>query len=176
MNRKITMGLVAAIAAQFFILLGMYVKAQIPLWTGQPILVKTVPVDPRSLFRGNYAQLSYPFSLLDKSLFNNRHALRQGEVVYVGLQKKDSGLYDFASVSLEKPHSGVFLKGRIASLGVWGATDKYRVDYGIEAYFAPKEKALALEEQLRIGAVAELMVTKNGQVSLRVVRGAKGNQ
>ena len=34
----------------------------IPLLTGQTVLVKVVPVDPRELFRGDYVQLSYDFS------------------------------------------------------------------------------------------------------------------
>ena len=46
-----------------------------------------------------------------------------------------------------------------------------RVKYGIEAYFAPKERALELEDKLRDGGVAELMVTSSGQVALRDVTG-----
>ena len=38
-----------------------------PLWTGKEIRVKVVPVDPRSLFRGNYARLNYDFSRLEKA-------------------------------------------------------------------------------------------------------------
>ncbi|WP_444933698.1 GDYXXLXY domain-containing protein [Microbulbifer sp. JTAC008] len=175
MKRRVVIGLVAAIGVQFFILLGMYIKAQMPLWTGQPVTVKTVPVDPRSLFRGNYAQLNYAFSTLDKSLFKGQGRLRQGEVVYVGLEKGASGLYERASVSLEKPQGGVFIRGRVAGQNFWNSSDSYRIRYGIEAYFAPKEKALDLEKQLREGGVAELMISADGRASLKVVRGS-GNQ
>ncbi|WP_445361501.1 GDYXXLXY domain-containing protein [Microbulbifer sp. EKSA005] len=175
MKRRVVIGLVAAIGVQFFILLGMYIKAQMPLWTGQPVSVKTVPVDPRSLFRGNYAQLSYPFSTLDKALFKGQGRLRQGEVVYVGLEKGASGLYERASVSLEQPQGGVFILGRVAGQNFWNSSDSYRIRYGIEAYFAPKEKALDLEKQLRDGGVAELMISADGRASLKVVRGS-GNQ
>ena len=34
---------------------------------GKEIRVKVVPVDPRSLFRGNYARLNYDFSRLKKA-------------------------------------------------------------------------------------------------------------
>ncbi|AWF81948.1 hypothetical protein BTJ40_14565 [Microbulbifer sp. A4B17] len=175
MKPGIVIGLVAAIAVQFFILVGMYVKAQMPIWTGEPVSVKTVPVDPRSLFRGNYARLSYPFSTLDKALFKGRGRLRQGEVVYVSLQKGTSGLYELASVSLEQPQSGIFIRGRIAGNSFWNSSDGYQVRYGIEAYFAPKEKALDLEKQLRDGGVADLMISADGRASLKVVRGS-GNQ
>ncbi|WP_444941322.1 GDYXXLXY domain-containing protein [Microbulbifer sp. ZKSA004] len=175
MKRRVVIGLVAAIGVQLFILLGMYIKAQMPLWTGQPVSVKTVPVDPRSLFRGNYAQLNYPFSTLDKALFKGQGRLRQGEVVYVGLEKGPSGLYERASVSLEQPQGGVFIRGRVAGQDFWNSSDSYRIRYGIEAYFAPKEKALDLEKQLRDGGVAELMISADGRASLKVVRGS-GNQ
>ena len=33
-----------------------------PLWTGEPILLRVVPVDPRDMFRGDYVALSYDFS------------------------------------------------------------------------------------------------------------------
>ena len=61
---KVAVGLGAAIAFQLVVLAGMVVYAAMPLWTGTEIRVKTVPVDPRSMFRGNYAQLRYEFATL----------------------------------------------------------------------------------------------------------------
>ena len=58
----------------------------------------------------------------------------------------------------------VFLRGRIAN-----NYSPYRVKYGIEAFFAPKKKALQLEKDLRNGGVAILMVTRSGRVALKDV-------
>ncbi|WP_444909237.1 GDYXXLXY domain-containing protein [Microbulbifer sp. TRSA005] len=171
MKKGLTFTLGMAIAAQFLILVGMYVKAQVPLWTGEPIRVKTIPVDPRSLFRGNYARLNYDFSRIAKSALTEERRIREGEVVYVSLKKSPSGLYEFSAASLEKPVEGIFLKGRIAGANPWSAEQFYRIKYGIEAYFAPKEKALQLERELRDGGIAELMVAPSGQVSLKSVIG-----
>ena len=44
-----------------------------------------------------------------------------------------------------------------------------RVTYGIEALFAPKEKALQLERELRDSAVAVLKVAPNGRAALVTV-------
>ncbi|WP_444943921.1 GDYXXLXY domain-containing protein [Microbulbifer sp. ZKSA006] len=173
MKRGIVIGLVAAIAVQFFILVGMYVQAQVPLWTGQPVAVKAIPVDPRSLFRGNYAQLSYPFSSLDQTLFSEGDRLSYGVVVYVSLKKGESGLYELDSAGLEPPDSGVFIRGRITDIKLENSSWRYRVRYGIEAYFAPKEKALDLEAQLRDGGVADLMVSADGRARLKTVRGSE---
>ncbi|WP_444946522.1 GDYXXLXY domain-containing protein [Microbulbifer sp. VTAC004] len=171
MKRGVFFALVAAIAVQFLILAGLYVKAQVPLWSGEPIRVKTIPVDPRSMFRGNYARLNYGFSEIKKSALSAGRQVRQGEVVYVSLKKSPSGLYEFSSASFDKPDEGIFLRGRISNTRPWGNDDSYRVKFGIEAYFAPKKKALQLEKDLREGGVAELMVAPSGQVSLKTVVG-----
>ncbi|MFA0813549.1 GDYXXLXY domain-containing protein [Microbulbifer epialgicus] len=178
MRRGVIFALIVAIAAQFLILTGLFVKAQVPFLTGEPIHVKTIPVGPRSMFRGNYARLNYGFSEIKKSALPTDRLVRQGEVVYVSLKQSGSGLYKFSSASLQKPIEGVFLKGRIANARPWRNHESYRVKYGIEAYFAPKEQALQLEKDLREGGVAELMVAPSGQVSLKSVIGdvRAGNQ
>ncbi len=61
MTRKRLVGLVTAIIFQGLILIGMYVSAAMPQWTGTEIRVSTIPVDPRSMFRGHYARLNYAF-------------------------------------------------------------------------------------------------------------------
>lgn len=176
MKQGVILALFAAIAAQFLILTGLYVKAQVPLWSGEPIRVKTIPVDPRSMFRGNYARLNYGFSEIKKSALPIGRPVRQGEVIYVSLKMSPSGLYVFSSASLKKPAEGVFLRGRITNTSAWRNDDSYRVKYGIEAYFAPKKKALQLEKDLREEGVAELMVTSGGQVRLKSVVGGEKNE
>jgi len=165
MNRsRIIIGLGIAIALQLFILLGIAGKAALPLWTGTEIRVKTVPRDPRSMFRGNYARLNYEIGTLPHELFETERKLRRGEIVYVSLKPGENGLYVAERASLDKPTEGVFLRGRITR-----AYKPYRVEYGIEAFFAPKKKALQLERDLRNSGVAVLMVTDSGRVTLKDV-------
>ena len=71
--------------------------------------------------------------------------------------------------SLEKPESGVFIRGRVQGRHALEKKVVYRVRYGIEAYFAPRDKALELERKLRDGGVAVIMVAKNGKVTLKEV-------
>ncbi len=160
----VIIGLGIAMALQFFVLSGMVVKAAMPLWSGTEIRVKTVPVDPRSMFRGNYARLNYEIGSVPSGTLLDEESLRVGEVIYVTLQVDESGLYSFEDASVERPAQGVFLRGRVKN-----SRPPYRVNYGIEAYFAPKEKALQLEQELRNGGVAILMVTGSGSVALKDV-------
>ncbi len=158
----ITSGIVVAVVLQFFILTGMVVKASLPLWTGNEIHVKTIPIDPRSMFRGNYARLNYEFNRLPAKALEGYPRLRVGEIVYVTLKQEENGLYSFKDASLNKPDKGKFMRGRAVN-----THRPYRLKYGIEAFFAPKKKALQLEKNLRNGGVAVLMITDEGRVALK---------
>ncbi|MEN8169736.1 MAG: GDYXXLXY domain-containing protein [Pseudomonadota bacterium] len=169
MKNWLTKGLVIAILLQGLILIGMYARASLPLWIGTEIRVKTQPVDPRSLFRGNYARLRYDFSTIPYDEFMADAALRNGEKVYISLQKNASGLYEYADAWLEEPEEGIYLRGRVEQRRYTSARGPVRIKYGIEAYFAPKEKALALEKELRDGGVAVLMVGDDGHARIKAV-------
>ena len=54
--------LFAGVGLQLVVLIGMIVFKAMPLWTGEPILLRVVPVDPRDMFRGDYVAISYDFS------------------------------------------------------------------------------------------------------------------
>lgn len=161
---RVTLLLGAAVAFQVLVLIGMVAKAALPLWIGTEIQVTTVPVDPRSMFRGNYARLDYEFGRLPEDAFIEAQHLRVGEVVYVSLAQDETGKYEFSAASLEKPADGIFLRGRVTGTG-----DPIRIRYGIEAFFAPKEQALKLEGDLRDGGTAVLMVSSNGRAALKDV-------
>ena len=169
MNKRIVQGLLIAIALQGVILIGMYTKASLPLWTGTEIRVKTLPVDPRSLFRGNYARLNYEFSSIPYEEFMQEQPLRHGEIVYISLQQNESGLYEYADAWLEEPEEGIYLRGRVEYKRHARSVAPVRIKYGIEAFFAPKEKALEMERELRDGGVAVLMVGSDGRGRIKGV-------
>ncbi len=167
MNRKtLTAALVVAIALQITVLAGEYLGATYPLWTGKEIRLKAVPVDPRSLFRGNYARLNFEISSIDAQAFDGKKP-RAGEFIYIKLKPGADGLHVFDGAGMEKPGSGTFIRGRIESAGL--QNKRIPVRYGIEAYFAPVKTALALERQLRKGGIAVVMIAANGKAALQSV-------
>ena len=171
MNRKkIVIGLLAVVLFQGVVLAGEYLNAVYPHWTGTEIRLKTVPVDPRSLFRGNYARLRYDISTLPRKLYKGQQALRENELLYVSLVENKEGLFEASEIMLQKPDSGLFIRGRLERR-LWTRSDDVRLRYGIEAFFAQKQDALALEKELRKGGVAVVMVAKNGKVALKDVVG-----
>lgn len=157
-------GLIAVVVLQLLVLAAEYLNSVYPIWFGQEIRLKTVPVDPRSLFRGNYARLSYDISQVTLPEKKDREA-RMDEIIYVSLQKNADGIYEFSSASYEKPRTGIFIRGRLQDRRGFFAS-RLRINYGIEAYFAPKEKALRLERELRGSGVAVVMLASNGKAAL----------
>ena len=169
MKNKTAIGLIAAVTFQLLVMTGIYVNAAVPLWTGQEIRVATRPVDPRSLFRGNYARLRYDFDRVDSKYFSEQETLRTGDVIYITLRSGDNSLYELWEATLGKPDDKLFLRGRVLSarLDADQQVTSYQVNYGIDAFFAPKEQALSLEKELRNGGVAILMVGKNGKARIK---------
>lgn len=166
--RVLLLSLVAL--AQMFVLIGMVTVSALPLWTGDEIKIKTIPVDPRSLFRGNYALLRYDISQIELTgMTENNSNIRRSEVVYVSLMQDEDGYYQMSTASFNRPDDGIYIRGRVQGNRYYSPQDKIDVKYGIEAFFAPKEKALALEKQLRDGGVAVLMVSKSGKARLKNV-------
>ena len=164
----VMVGLALAVVLQFLLLTGMVLTSAFPLVSGKEIRVKTMPVDPRSLFRGNYARLGYEFSSIPEGKLPPGIQIRTGEVIYLMLapdpDESDGNFYRFDRAVLDRPDTGIFLRGR--AMNNYGTI---RVRCGIEAFFAPKEEALALERELRDGAVAVLMVASNGRVRIREI-------
>jgi uncharacterized membrane-anchored protein len=168
MNRKIIIaGIALAIVFQVAVLASEYLGAVYPLWTGKEIRLKVVPVDPRSLFRGNYAQLRYDISTIDVKDLGEQNQFRNGEFVYIKLRPGIDGADVFDGAGLDKPATGLFIRGRIRSSNGQEEVRKCEVRYGIEAFFAPKEKALALERELRNGGIAVVMIADNGKSALK---------
>jgi uncharacterized membrane-anchored protein len=141
--------LIAAIALQFAVLATEYLGSVWPLWTGEEVRLEIEPVDPRSLFRGNYARLAYTVASVESKLFDGANqTLRKGEVVYVFIEEGEGEIWHATRVQLEQPLSGLFLRGRLTQ--TWPGTEQpLHVRYGIEAWFAPKETALEIEQATR---------------------------
>jgi len=159
-KKKILYGLIATMVLQLLVLIMEYGNAVYPVLTGKEIKIKVIPVDPRSLFRGNYARLNYDISRVN--LPAGSRVPRVNEFIYIQLKQNAEGFYEEERASLSKPDSGLFIKGRVK----FSQLKNVRVRYGIEAFFAPKEKALDLERKLSAGGFALIKLAKNGKPAL----------
>ncbi len=166
-----TMRIVVLALAQFLLLGGMIAGYAWDLTRGTEIIVETQPVDPRSLFRGNYVRLGYAFTEVPATVADP-DCYRPGESVYVDLENRGEGWLPVraSKTRLEAANtaSRVTLQGRMTTsvcydaaaprpttLEAPGAQTEaprrapLRLDYGISAYFAAPETAQALERRMR---------------------------
>ena len=167
-ERKI---LLVTAAAQLLILVGMIALRAVPLMTGQTVLVRVVPVDPRDLFRGDYVILSYDFSRVPpggveglSETARRKRSLREGRTVYVPLVPDSvPGHLRAEKVTVIKPATGPFLKGQMSGHG--------SLKFGIEAYYVQEGTGRRYEQAIRDRKLtAELAVTSGGQAALKNLR------
>jgi uncharacterized membrane-anchored protein len=155
----------AIVGCQLLVLAGLIAQKQVTLITGTTILLKTVPVDPRDMFRGDYVTLRYDMSRLDRWQFGGE-TFRKGDSIYVALQKQ--GRYWRGTRASHTPPSdgSLFVAGRVTH----ASSDSMGVEYGIESYFVPEGKGHDLERAAGQGLVVEAAVDRRGHAAIRGLR------
>lgn len=142
--------LVLVVLLQTAALGGMVAMKQRTLAYGTPILLETAPIDPRSLFRGDYVRLNYKISSLDYATVAGPHDFKRHDKVYVVLRKGEK-FWEPVSIHHEMPtrKSGdVVIRGEVQYGGVWidgESRDGINIRYGIESYFVPEGEGMALQ-------------------------------
>lgn len=172
LSRREWLILVAAAAFQVLFLLAMTALHATPLLTGETVLVRVMPVDPRDLFRGDYVMLSYDFSQIEPhmveglavSFHRGNTADWLGRTVYVSLVPEPDGKHWRAGkASVHRPASGKFLRGTMIGPG--------RLEFGIEAYYVQEGRGREYEKAIRNRRLsAEIAVAADGQAALRGLR------
>ena len=124
--------------------------------TGTPVLLETQPIDPRSLFRGDFVRLNYTISNLKPSELEGDDHFQRHEKIYVELQQQGKYWQAFAIHRIKPTNSSIVLRGKVQRINehLWNPeTEKseeiinLRVKYGIENYFVPEGEGLELERR-----------------------------
>ena len=117
------------------------------LYFGEEILLKTAPVDPWNLFRGDYVQLRYDISTIDLTRTPYDSNFTYGENAYAVLSKGEK-FWTVTKVGHDKPSLSdreVCMKGKVT-----GSYDNsLEVTWGIESYFVPEGKGRDIEREIR---------------------------
>lgn len=131
------------------------------LETGTPVVLAIRPVDPRSLFQGDYVQLNYEIGHLRIDRLAGDDDLERGETVFVDLQPGRPA-WQATGVWRQRPvaaPTGAVLRGRVdwvaeqqceeSGTGESTAIVPCRIagiHYGIESYFVPEGKGREWEQ------------------------------
>ncbi len=166
MAKKTLLGI--GIVFQLCVLVGMIVFKAAPLVTGETVLLRVVPVDPRDLFRGDYVTLQYDFSRIPPggipelgTLNYGRKNDWEGKTVFVSLvPEEDNKHWKMKSISTTQPTSGKFIRGEISG---WN-----QISCGIESYFVQEGTGREYEEAARGQKLsAEVAIAADGRAALR---------
>ena len=147
------------VTVQIAALAAMVADKQWTLNTGTPIVLQTVPVDPRSLFMGDYARLAYSISQLrldGETALGGDKDFKRHDVIWVALKREPDGA---KAVSVHHQRSAIPpdllpLKGEVqnASGIEWDRTTNktvkqrtLNVRYGIEQYYVQEGAGRQIE-------------------------------
>lgn len=156
------------------ILGGMTVSPLMTTLAGEEIQLKTTPVDPRDLFRGDHVLLSLEVEEISAKRLSQAVAERIATDdsyelfdVFVKLHKKGDA-YEVKQVVSEKPTSGIYLKGQ---LDPWisDADNTVMVSYNLDRYFVPENTGMELEEGAREGNALVTLKVRNGHAIIQKV-------
>jgi uncharacterized membrane-anchored protein len=152
--------LVGAVALQLLILLGMIAWQAMPIWTGETLLLRVQPIDPRDLMRGDYVILSYEMSSLPIDGDEvSRSEWADDRVVFVTLEPEIDGVHwRGVKASLNRPTSGRYIQGK---------TLRGRLVFGIESYFLQEGTGKEYEKAIQKKQVsARISLTADGRAAL----------
>lgn len=170
MNKR-SKQLLLACALPILILLGMTVKPIFTVMNGDEIRLQTKPVDPSDVFRGDYVALAYEAEEIKKDLvdpdvikeLNKRNADVR---VYVSLIKRD-GIHVPDRVRLNKPDSGIYLKGTLHYIGSDNLEKEVAyIEYSLDKYFVEDNTGTELEKAAAKGDMLAVVKVKNGYAIL----------
>ena len=162
------------VAAQIFVLVFMIAKQEHLLATGAKVLLKCEPIDPRSLFSGDYVRLNYEISTIEPEIIEKSKLMYrllkdndniEGKDIYVGLRLKADDRHFYADAAadnideLRQDYEHI-IRGKVSysSRGI-------RVRYGVETYFVPQGEGKEIEKNLKNVSV-EVSLSDSGDSAI----------
>jgi len=161
---------------------GFILFKEYTLRTGTEILLKTEPVDPRDLFRGDYVTLNYEISTLDLDEIPAEDPyFEYNDRIYLALTLED-GYGVPKKIYRNPPDDELYVKGTVKRINYDWVEDEdglvveeprvkeLRVDYGIESYFVPEGRGIEIERQQwtgEEGVDVKVVVDKYGNAVIK---------
>lgn len=143
------LAIILAIVTQVGALGWVVLERETVVSSGTPVYLRTAPVDPRDVFRGDYVQLSYDINLIPLALVDAELRERKGREatrVYASLALDARGIATVSALHTQPPTEGLYLRGYTSR--DWqplGSVQGLAVKYGIEKLFVEQGAGLAIE-------------------------------
>jgi uncharacterized membrane-anchored protein len=176
-RRSMWIGIAVVALAQATVLGWMIWQRAHLLAAGREVVLEVLPVDPRSLFQGDYVALGYDITRVPVT----EGPLRRGSLIYVTLQKTGERWHALAASTTRPenlPPDQVVIKGRVdfASAPTAAAPGQANVRYGIEDFFVPEGAGRELEKlvgQKKLDALVAVDGSGNAGIKGLMVEGKR---
>ncbi len=156
-GRKLVFVALALAALQIGFLSWIIAGRAAILRSGQEVLLKVEPIDPRDLLRGDYVRLNYEIRNVPVSIVSNAPSgdfVSLEGPIYVRLGKDADGYWRARSASLgapsgDAPEGEAYILGSVTGGWSLGPNASFSVDYGIDRYYVPEGEGRAIETDMR---------------------------
>lgn len=146
------------------------------LRSGTDVLLKTAPVDPRDLLRGDYVILTYDISTISTTSITGARP-QTGEVARLNVRLKPGadGFWTVSAASFdplaEEAGSVVLLSQPVTIYDwEWQNAGNLTVSYGIERFYVPEGEGRPIEDGRNQGRVSvAVRVSEDGQAQIRAL-------
>jgi uncharacterized membrane-anchored protein len=146
------------------------------LRSGTDVLLKTAPVDPRDLLRGDYVILTYDISTISTTSITGTRP-ETGEVARLNVRLKPGadGFWTVSAASFdplaEEAGSVVLISQPVTIYDwEWQNAGNLTVSYGIERFYVPEGEGRPIEDGRNQGRVSvAVRVSEDGQAQIRAV-------
>ena len=150
------------------------------LRSGTEVLLKTAPVDPRDLLRGDYVILTYDISTISTtSVTGQKPETGDAERLHVRLKPGTDGYWIVSEASfdpLQAEEGSVILLSMPVTIydWEWQNAGNLTVSYGIERYYVPEGEGKPMEDgrnQGRVSVAVRISDTGQGQIRALMLDG-----
>lgn len=133
-------------ASWLAIIIGFIGYKQYTVSTGEKILLKTMPVDPRDILRGDYVILNYEISRLNMDQIpHNDNNFSVDRPFFLVLEKGEKYWHPVELKKVKPKGDNIFIKGIVKSI----YSNRMTAEYGIESYFIPEGRGIEIESAIR---------------------------
>ena len=172
----------AAALVQVALLSVMIVDRVQILRDGREVTLRSRPLDPRDLLRGDYVVLGYDISQLPAGALLNQPASSHTPFVFVKLAPNRDGVYEAVSVHAEPvgvTSPEVLIRGTLRYGATCGSTgyafcEKLSIRYNLESYFVPEGEGRKLEDlrnQGKLSVVAAVLPSGRAAIKRLLIDG-----
>lgn len=146
------------------------------LRSGTEVLLKTAPVDPRDLLRGDYVILTYDVSTISTtSIIGQKPEAGDAARLHVRLKPGADGFWTMSEASFDplpvEDGSVVLLSQPVTIYDwEWQNAGNLTVSYGIERFYVPEGEGRPIEDGRNEGRVSvAARVSEDGQTQIRAL-------